>query len=174
LYNQKFKKKKEKLLLFLQKLDSSIIDIKIKIKNDSFRILKITREYDDIVEDIAIKNLSTGTKIFIIYLHNILKNDFIIFDDIKNSLHLKLIELLFDIAKQNNKQVIFSTHSPFLVNNLLNKFQLYIYEITNNQLTINLANKLFREKESISKKYLSDLVSQPNDSDLDFIRMELY
>ena len=174
LYKEKFGRKSKRLLLLLQKIDPSIINIKTKAKGDAIKILKITREYSGYDHDISVNQLSTGTKIFIVYLYHILKSDFVIFDEIENALHLKLVELLIDVAKHNNKQIFFSTHSPFLLNTLLKKFQIYIYELTNSELEITLASKLFRQDENLANKYLLDLVSNPDNSDLDSIRTELY
>ena len=111
---------------------------------------------------------------FLIYLYFILKNDFIIIDEFENSLHLKLVELLLETGRIYNKQIIFSTHSPFILNQLLEKFEISIFEIENNFLVINNANKLFRENESLVNKYVLDLVSNPQDSDLDFLRIKLW
>ena len=176
LYFEKFNQNKNDLLILLQKLDDSIIDIKIekKQKQKDFKLITITREYNDIIKEIKIDELSFGTQIFIVHLYFILKNDFIILDEFENSLHLKLIELLLETGRIHNKQIIFSTHSPFILNQLLEKFEVFIFEIENNSLVINDANKLFRENESLVNKYVLDLVSNPQDSDLDFLRTKLW
>ena len=176
LYHEKFNQNKDDLLILLQKLDDSIIDVKIKKipRQKDLELITITREYNGIIDEIRINQLSAGTQIFIIYLYFILKNDFIILDEFENSLHLKLIELLLETGRIHNKQIIFSTHSPFILNQLLEKFEVSIFEIENNSLVINDANKLFRENESLVNKYVLDLVSNPQDSDLDFLRTKLW
>ncbi len=176
LYYQKFKQNQDDLLVLLQVLDDTIVDIKFEKfnKQKEIEILKITRKYNNITKDIEIDQLSIGTKMFLIYLYFILKNDFIIIDEFENSLHLKLVELLLETGRIYNKQIIFSTHSPFLLNQLLEKFEISIFETENNFLVINDANKLFRENESLVNKYVLDLVSNPQDSDLDFLRIKLW
>lgn len=177
LYFEKFNQDKYKLISFLKILDPSIVNLKLKIfeNKKKFFIKSLTREYNNISEEISINELSTGTQIFATYLFYILKYDFIIVDELEQSLHFKLVELLIDIARNNNKQLIFSTHNTVVVNKLIRKYELYILDTSSkNLLKIERADKLFRERDNIIIKSLNDFVSNIADSDLDFLRVSFY
>ncbi len=179
LYFEKFNQNKNKLVSILKILDPSIVSLKSKswnIKNKKkFIINSITREYNDINEDISINQLSTGTQIFITYLFYILKYDFIIIDELEQSLHFKLVELLIDIARKNNKQIIFSTHNTVVVHQLIRKYELYILDINSkNLLEVKRGDKHFRERDNIILKSLNDFISNISDSEMNELKMSFY
>ena len=179
LYFEKFKQDKNKLLLILKILDPSIIGLKCKIKNiknkKTFIIKSITRKYHDVIEDIFINELSSGTQIFITYLYYILKYDFIIIDELEQSLHFKLVELLIDIARKNNKQMIFTTHNTVVVHELIRKYELYILDLNSkNLLEVKRADKIFRERDNMILKSFNDFISNISDSEMDELRMSFY
>ena len=177
LYFEKYNQDINKLISFLKILDPSIVGLKYKILKNSkkFDVNSITREYNDISEEISINELSTGTQVFVTYLYYILKYNFIIIDELDQSLHFKLVELLIDIARNNNKQLIFSTHNTVVINKLIRKYELYILDINSkNSLEIQRADKIFRERDNMIIKSLNDFVSNIADSDLDFLRVSFY
>jgi len=177
LYFKNFNNDMNKLIEFINILDPSIIDMKYKadFKNKKLYILSIEREYNNFKESIFLGQLSTGTKLFIIYTYFILNNNFIIIDELEQSLHLKLVELLIDIAQENGTQLLFSTHSPVIIEKNVKKSELYIMELNSrNELSLKKANKIFRERENFIIKYLSDLVSNISDTDVDDIKSKLF
>ena len=176
LYKEKFQKNKEKLEKFLKIIDPSITLLSIKENKDGLVIFKnIERNYGGTKESINLSELSTGTKMFLVYLYYILENDFIIIDELEQSLHKSLVTLLIDIARSNNKQIIFSTHDPTIIEKNLRMYELYILDIEENKLKIQKGSDLFRDqKDSFIKKYFNDLVSNILKSDLDLIRMIFY
>jgi ABC-type oligopeptide transport system ATPase subunit len=173
LYFKKFNRNINKLIKFISIIDSSIVDIIHKDFYDKkqmerLSVTSLVREYSFQKERIPLNKLSTGTKIFIVYVHLILTNDFIIIDELDASLHLRLTELLIEIAKENNIQFLFSTHNPLLIQECIKKYELYIMELdSKKQLELKKANKLFKSRDNLINSYLLNSVSSISDNDID-------
>lgn len=170
LFFERFGEDIEKLLNFIQNIDNSIVNIKYKANTETKTMISISfdRVYKDHKEGIAPEQLSTGTKVFIVYTYFILKNDFIIIDELEQSLHLSLVELLLEIASENQTQVLFSTHSPAVIEKNIKNYELYITHLSSdNELDLVKGVDLLGSRDSFISRYLKGLVSDFPKSKLD-------
>lgn len=116
---------KNKLIKWIRIADPSIVDLLYNEKTNSFSSFINVKN-----QKIDINMLSTGTtkwlSLFDILFYS--KSELIIFDEIENSLHPKLIRYLIDIIGNIDKQILFTTHNPLSFNKKFRPDGLYYIE----------------------------------------------
>jgi len=119
-------KSSEAYLITRKSLNSIFKDFDLQIE---FKGIDRNREplfCNDVSEEIKMEELSDGeqeliTKAFSIYLADI-KDSIILIDEPESSLHptwqARIVQVYAKIAKENNNQIIFATHSPHIVSSV--------------------------------------------------------
>ena len=171
---------RKKYNLILKMIDNNIKEINFTI--DNAKKIKFTSLHMNNKTIIPFHSLSTGTIkilkfISIIMIQNFKsKNIFIIFlaDEINNYLHAKLVDFLFKLLSKNlsNSQLIFTTHSPSIMENL-DRHAIWVIQ-NEDRLKIRKVGSILREDNSFYKKFITEEISShPSNFEINEVLYEL-
>lgn len=156
-------------LKWIKIADCSIKDLISDAKNKIFNVLKENNE------TISIDNLSLGTKKWILlyyYLFVAIKKsdeitNLIIYDEIENSFHNKLVCTLFEVfdKKVENSQLVFVSHNPEIFEKTFKHDGIYIPKQNKNSNSLIRFDELkFRKDINFRSIYLNEKIGvHPND-----------
>ncbi len=166
--------------LILRMIDDNVKEINFTI--DNAKKIKFTSLHMNNKTIISFNQLSTGTIkilkfIAILIIENSRsKKDLTIFiaDEINNYLHAKLVDFLFKLLSKNlsNCQLIFTTHSPSVMENL-HRHAVWVIQ-NEDLLKIRKVGSILREDNSFYKKFITEEISShPSSSEIDEVLYEL-
>lgn len=165
---KKNRKKTNHFLKWVRIADLSVKKLAFDAKNKVFIIQKEN-------ESISFNNLSLGTKKWIIlyyFLFIAIKRDnnatnLIIYDEIENSFHNRLISTFFNIfdEKIKNSQMIFTSHNPEIFKKTFRHDGIYLSNQNENKCSLIRLDKLKLDKNiAIGTIYLNEQIgSHPDD-----------
>jgi len=104
----------------------------------------------------SIKHLSHGTLIWLNWFFQLKHNNFILFDEIDSSLHIKLIRHLLKVASDKNIQVIFTTHNPLVFGKTFRNDAIYFLDYNDQKLKRLIDFKKFDKDKNIQKMILEE------------------
>ena len=170
----------KKYNLILKMIDNNIKEIDRKINNAKktwFAGLHMNNK-----TLIPFHHLSTGTIKILKFIAKIMtqnfksKNKLTIFiaDEINTYLHTKLVRFLFILLSKNlsNCQLIFTTHSPGIIENL-NRHAVWVIQ-NENTLKIKKVGSILRENNSYYNKFIAEEISShPSNFEINEVLYEL-
>lgn len=172
----KINNKKNHFLKWMKIADSSIIDM---IMENNLKIF-----YFQVVNDINIdiNSLSLGTKKWLVLYYHlfIITNQIskkysklILFDEIENSFHYRLVEVIFTIFDEKKMgQLLFTTHNPYIFSKFFRHDGIYLAESDSGSFEIKRLDEFKLKKDIvISSQYLKENIGMhPNAQNiLDFL-----
>lgn len=170
----------KKYNFILRMIDDNIKEINFTINNA--KKIQFTSLHMNNKSIIPFFSLSTGTIkilkfIAILIIENFnSKKDLTIFvaDEINNFLHTKLVHFLFSLLSNNlsNCQIIFTSHSPSVMENL-NRHAIWVIQ-NEDHLKIKKVGSILREDNSFYKKFIrEEISSHPSSSEINEVLYEL-
>ena len=142
----------KKFIQWIKVADDSIVDIKLDMKN------KIISGFMNKKNKLLTFNeLSLGTKKWIFLFPFLVENQssLLVIDEIENSLHQKLSLSLLDFFPECNKQIIFTTHNPYLFEKGTRPDSVYYIDkdIEENSVLVRLSDEIKLEKKHVISEF---------------------
>ena len=148
------KEYKEDFLKWMRLADPNIRDI-ITRDNGEHYIVENFLTFSG--ENKRFHHLSLGTKIWLNWFFLInFKNEFILFDEIDSSLHIKLIRFFLRKLSEKNIQVVFTTHNPLVFGKTFRNDAIYFIDYNDNKLKRLIDYKKIDKDKNIQKMILEE------------------